>query len=222
MKIPEKIILWDWNGTLLNDALTCVNTMNHMLKRRRMPVLNLEFYKDVFGFPVIDYYRNIGFDFNKDSFEKLSVEFIDLYNRDMGSAPLAEGAKEVLEFFRASGRQNVIVSAMKQDMLINSVRDKGLDKYFTDILGINNIYAASKSSMAIEYVRREKLDISEILFIGDTEHDFEVAEEIGCRCILIVDGHQSEERLQATGAELVSSLSGLINSICKNVPKTIK
>lgn len=211
MVFSEHTIFWDWNGTLLDDAQTCMDTMNEMLKRRGMPVLNLELYKEVFGFPVYDYYRKIGFDFSRESFEDLSAEFIDAYTNALGSAPLAASAREVLEYFRLAGKQNVIVSAMRKDMLLRSVKGKGIDSYFTEILGIDNIYAASKSEMALKYVKSRKLDTSEIVFIGDTEHDFEVALEIGCRCILIADGHQSEERLRATGAEVLPSLGTLIN-----------
>lgn len=217
MIIHEKTIMWDWNGTLLDDAETCMDTMNQMLSRREMPLLNLELYKEVFGFPVIDYYQKIGFDFSRESFENLSVEFIDAYNQALALANLVENAYEVLEFFKNTGKNNIIVSAMKHDMLLQSVKDNGLEGFFSEILGLDNIYAASKSHMALEYVRDNAIRVEDIVFIGDTEHDFEVAREIGCRCILVADGHQSEERLLATGAEVITSLKKLLDTI---VPKS--
>ncbi len=210
MAILEKMLFWDWNGTLLDDAHTCLNTMNAMLRKRNMPELNLELYKEVFGFPVVNYYQKIGFDFTRESFEALSVEFIDAYNRALGSAPLAGKAKDVLEFFNREGKQQVIVSAMRQDMLLESVRNKGLEVYFTEILGIEDIYAASKSRMAKAWVEKQGLDAGDILFIGDTLHDFEVAEELGCRCLLVADGHQSEARLKHSGATVIRSLEDLL------------
>jgi phosphoglycolate phosphatase len=176
-----------------------------------MPELTLELYKEVFSFPVIDYYRKIGFDLNKESFENLSVEFIDAYNQALGSAPLAASAVRVLDHFKKTGKINIIISAMKQDMLVKSVKSKNLEGYFSAILGIDDIYAASKSHIAIEYVESHGLKVDGMVLIGDTEHDYEVAEEIGCRCILISDGHQSEQRLLATGARVVSSLDDLIH-----------
>ncbi len=208
--IPAKTILWDWNGTLLDDAATCMNTMNEMLLRRGMPELEIDLYKEVFGFPVIEYYQKIGFDFSKESFESLSVEFIDAYNKALGSAPLAADASRVLEYFKSIGKRNVIISAMKKDMLLNSVKGKGLTNYFTDILGIDDIYAASKSNIALDYVQHHLLDVSEIVLIGDTTHDYEVARDIGCRCILVADGHQSEKRLHTTGAEIIPVLNHLL------------
>lgn len=210
--IHEKIIFWDWNGTLLNDASICLSTMNSMVSRRQMQTLSLDRYREVFGFPVIDYYRAIGFDFREESFEDLSVEFIDQYTNALTDAPATDNAALVLKYFADAGKRNIIVSAMEHDMLIRSVEEKGLSGYFSTILGVDNIYAASKSQMALNFVRAEGIKATDIVFIGDTVHDFEVAEEIGCRCILVADGHQSEGRLRATDAEVISTLIELLPS----------
>jgi phosphoglycolate phosphatase len=210
MTIPQQIIFWDWNGTLLNDTDICVTTMNSMLSRRGMPTLTLDLYKEVFGFPVVDYYKKVGFNFDQESFENLSIEFIDAYQSALASAPLAKGAMKVIEKFIEIGKRNVIVSAMKHDMLLKSVEEKGLLDLFSDILGIETIYASSKSIVATEFVRNNKLNPKDILFLGDTTHDYEVAQEIGCRCILIADGHQNVSKLRMTSAEVISKLTDLL------------
>ena len=95
-------------------------------------------------------------------------------------------------------------------MLRRSVTEKGVKDYFTTILGIENIYAASKAQIANDFVVQHSIDVRDVVLVGDTTHDYEVAEDIGCRCILITDGHQSEERLRATGAEIVNSITDLL------------
>lgn len=218
MIINEQIIIWDWNGTLLNDAEVCLTTMNKMLNLRDLPTINISTYKDLFNFPVEEYYQKIGFDFQKESFEKLSVEFIDAYTLNLNTAPIVSGAEQVLKLLTSLRKENVILSAMKQDMLSKSVQEKGIENYFRDILGISDIYAASKVSLALEYVKKRDLSPENILFIGDTIHDYEVADEIGSRCILIADGHQSEERLRATGAIVLPALTSLLPYI---LPKSL-
>ena len=215
--INEKFIFWDWNGTLLNDTEICIDVMNDMLSKRNLTAIDAEHYKSVFGFPVIEYYKKLGFDFRVESFEQLSVEFIDAYTNTIQRAGLADQTEQVIRNFYSAGHENVIVSAMKQNMLEESVHSLQLGKYFTTILGIQDIYAAGKAEMAIAFVRSKSIDPADIVFIGDTTHDYEVACEIGCRCILIADGHQSEERLRATGAEVIPTLAGLLPSI---VPKS--
>ena len=62
MKIYNHII-WDWNGTLLNDRWLCVEAINQALNKRNLPMLTEGKYKDVFSFPVEDYYKKVGFDY---------------------------------------------------------------------------------------------------------------------------------------------------------------
>ena len=57
-------IIWDWNGTLLNDRWLCVEAINQALNKRNLPMLTEGKYKDVFSFPVEDYYKKVGFDFS--------------------------------------------------------------------------------------------------------------------------------------------------------------
>jgi phosphoglycolate phosphatase len=210
MLIKERNIFWDWNGTLLNDTYISLSIMNTMLGNRSMKLLNLEYYKEVFGFPVIEYYKKLGFDFNNESFETLSLEFIENYSVQMPSASLALDSELILKNFTDKGKNNIILSAMQRDMLVDLVIQTGLKGYFSEILGIENIYAHSKSAVAMEYIKKNKIPVDDILLIGDTLHDFEVANDIGCRCILITHGHQSEKRLIDSGACVIDSFSQLI------------
>ncbi|MBQ6533170.1 MAG: HAD family hydrolase, partial [Solobacterium sp.] len=60
-----KTVIWDYNGTILDDLDICLQIENEMLKERRMPAwpVDRETYLDHFGFPVIDYYYYIGYTF---------------------------------------------------------------------------------------------------------------------------------------------------------------
>jgi phosphoglycolate phosphatase len=210
MLVEEKYILWDWNGTLLDDTEICLSAMNKMLAKRKMNLIDLDCYKEVFGFPVVDYYKSIGFDFQKESFESVSVEFIDLYNNQSEHALLMPDCLEVLNSFKNTGKINIVLSAMQQEMLIDLIDRNGLSSFFTDILGIDNIYAHSKSAVGKEFVKANNIAPQDVLLIGDTLHDFEVASEIGCRCILVANGHQSEERLISSGAIVIKNLHELL------------
>ena len=56
-------VLWDFNGTVYDDMEACLRSVNEMLSERGLPVLSAEAYREVFDFPVKDYYAKIGFDF---------------------------------------------------------------------------------------------------------------------------------------------------------------
>lgn len=203
-------IIWDWNGTLLNDANLAVQTMNQMLERRGLPMLSFDDYKSVFTFPVKDYYQKIGFDFQKEPFEVPAQEFIDYYNSRVNECSLYEDTMRVLEYFRSIDVRQYILSAMEQAVLGNCLKHHQINGFFDYVSGLDNIYAVSKIENAHRLIAELKLDTSELVLIGDTVHDFEVATELGCQCVLIADGHQSKEVLQTTGALVIDSISQLL------------
>ncbi len=203
-----KTIIWDWNGTLLDDAEICRNIINKLLTNRNIPSLSIEKYKQIFTFPVKDYYRKAGFDFSKEAFEIPADEFMFSYHKIIKTASLHKGTNIILNFAKKKYKQ-FIVSAMEQDSLVNLVQKHNIHHYFKDISGINNHYANGKTSIAKILISEYKLNPEEICIIGDTIHDHEVAEEIGCKCILIADGHQSMSRLAKTGRNVLNNLTEL-------------
>ena len=105
-----KNVVWDWNGTLLNDVKVGVNTLNDMLGRRGLPLLSVEDYKEKFGFPVIDFYDRVGFDMEKESFHELSVDFVETYDKYAGEVGLNEGVREVLAGIQQTGVKQYVLS----------------------------------------------------------------------------------------------------------------
>ncbi len=206
-----RTIIWDWNGTLLNDIDLCVQTINVLLKKRNLPCLDKKRYKEVFSFPVKDYYQAAGFDFSKENFSIPASEFINQYNARVNNYHLHPGAIPFLEYFKSVGIRQFILSAMKQDKLDETVLHQNLLTYFESIHGLNNHYAHSKVEVGIQLMKSKNILQKETCIIGDTIHDYEVAQELGIKCILIADGHQSAARLKTTNTTVVSSLGDLKN-----------
>ena len=203
----RKTIIWDWNGTLLDDAEICRTAINKMLKARNLSELSLEKYREVFTFPVIDYYRQVGFDFDKEEWEPVAMEFINLYLSALNEVELTPFAKETLEKFKQKGYRQAIISAMQHDALLKSVSELGIYDYFDFIGGIGDHYGGGKVDNARNYFTVAGLNPDQVTLIGDTIHDSEVAAELGCKCILVTTGHQSLRRLKQTGLTVIKNLS---------------
>ena len=88
-----------------------------------------------------------------------------------------------------------------------------MDYLFTQLLGARDIYVKGKVAIALAWITQNDIDANDVLMIGDTVHDFEVAENIGCDCILIARGHNSKERLMSTGAMVLDSIEELIRVV---------
>ena len=208
-----KYIVWDWNGTLFDDAHVCIDVMNGMLERRGLKELTPERYREIFTFPVEDYYKAAGWDFSREPFAELAVEYITEYLRRAADCGLRQGAEEVLEELRERGHIQLIVSASEAAALMEQVRSCGIEGYFEAVLGLGNVFAATKDGLAREYMRAGGIAPEEVAFIGDTTHDWQVAGAIGCDCILIEGGHMSSRRLSETGCKILPALDGLLEAV---------
>lgn len=207
-------IIWDWNGTLLNDVPTGLSIINWMLaKRGKPPLRDLAHYREIFQFPVENYYRAAGLDFSSESFESMAADYITLYPIESQSCGLADGAKEALEAFRQAGFGQNILSASEQGLLERQLAKFAIAGYFSHIIGQADGYAVGKTERGLEWLRKEGIRPEDCILIGDTDHDAQTAEALGCRCILLSCGHQSRERLEQTGAEVVGSLREAVNFI---------
>ncbi len=198
-----KAIIWDYNGTLLNDLEIGVLAINSMLQQRNLPELSLSNYREVFTFPVKDYYQSIGFNFEKEDWDKTANEYIENYNNLLPQASVFPEAKKLLEYFAANKKQQFILSAMEHEMLWKAVTNDNIKHYFTEISGIEDIYATSKVENGKKMIQKYQLRSNEVCLLGDTTHDYEVAKALNIDCVLLANGHQSYERLQATGCDTV-------------------
>lgn len=203
-------IIWDWNGTLLNDVDMCIASMNQLLQVRDIPLINKELYKKVFTFPVQDYYQKIGVDFEKESFDVIGHQFMDLYFEALPNCQLHDGVEEVLKYFQKQGKRQFILSAMEHESLLQSLKDYGISDFFEGVFGIDNHLAAGKIDRAHQMVEEFNIDVSSSMMFGDTLHDKEVADEMAVDIIFIAHGHQSRNILEKAEVQVLQDINAII------------
>ncbi len=206
-------IIWDWNGTLLDDAWLCVEVMNGMLYRRGLPCLTPARYQDLFGFPVIDYYRRLGFEFSREPFDEVGTEFIVGYEKRRNECCLQPGADEVLKQFQKAGLVQSVLSAQKQFTLDEALTSFGIAHFITYKRGISDHYAAGKKEQGSRLMDELDIDPAQVLLIGDTTHDYDVAQAMGVECCLMVSGHHARGKLESCGVPVYERLITLADRI---------
>lgn len=205
-------IIWDWNGTLLDDAWLCVDILNRLLRERGLPVTDLERYQHEFMFPVETYYRSLGIDFSQESFEALTVDYMTEYDARRFECDLQSGARDVITMLAECGRTQSILSACEQSRLDEMVAFTGMKTQFSVVTGVDDCFAVGKVDQGKRLINELEYEPAQILMIGDTVHDYEVAAAMGIECILIPSGHCSRERASACGAVVLESLHNILTS----------
>lgn len=199
-------ILWDWNGTLLDDLQYGMDVRNRVFPAFHLPAVdNVESYHAQFTFPIRTYYERAGV--TDDIFDEVAHAWMAEYVRGFASVPLHGDARDVLEGFRRAGLRQAVLSASKRDMLEAQIASFGIRPYFAAVLGLADIYATSKQQIGCAYLQTCGFSAAETLLIGDTLHDADVARAMGVGCILVAKGHQSRETLLTAGFSVADSLT---------------
>jgi phosphoglycolate phosphatase len=216
--IPWRSVIWDFNGTLIDDCALAVEAINLQLARRRLPPLSVDEYRRVFGFPLADYHQRIGFDLSAETMSGLADEFHGAYLAGLPSRQLHAGVRMLLERIAAAGARQFVLSAMEEATLREALARLGVDGRFDAIYGLDHRMADSKLARGRDLLERFRLSASATLLIGDTDHDVDVARELGIAAVLVARGHQSAERLRALGVPVYDTFADLERALFDRAP----
>lgn len=208
-------ILWDWNGTLLDDVELSISAINKTLLEFKINSIDIDTYKKYYRFPISDFYLDIGFDFKSYSKSQITERFFLHYNLEFSKFNLFHNSKKkLLDKISSLGHNNYILSAREQQNLDYELNLLNLNYFFLKVYGASSSLRISKEQRLIQLISEKKIALSDTLLIGDTISDFELAKKTGIRCILFSGGHQSKERLSfMPNVMLVDSLESIIELI---------
>ena len=202
-------LMWDFNGTIFDDAWAGIDAVNNMLRERGLEEIpSIERYREIFDFPIEEYYRGLGFDFEKEPYEYLAPIWVALYNANAEKAGLCTNVKETMERVAENGIEQSVLSACELGMLERYLGKLGVREHLVEVMGLDNIHARSK--LALAYAWKEKHKDAKVLMVGDTTHDHETAEALGADCVLYAGGHQSREKLERCGCPIIDDISEII------------
>ena len=205
-----KYIIWDWNGTILDDLTANFEVENLLLQRRGIRLIkDIDEYKEKFQFPIIRFYESLDFDLENERFEDIAREYVLEFDEKFYELETFPDAENVIREFKYKGIEQIILSQTEQRWLEKQVAFHGMDYLFTELLGARDIYVKGKVGIALQWITRNDIDTADVLMVGDTIHDYEVAETLGCDCILIARGHQPKEKLLNTGTVVLDTIEEL-------------
>lgn len=199
-------IIWDWNGTLVDDVGTSLRSVNDMLSRRKLPEINMEQYYSYLDTPISRFYEHI-LDLSRESMDTITREFNEGYKKYFPA--LHSGAEALLARLQRAGKRQVILTSGNNQVIGRDITHFGIREFFSEIMGAEDLLAMGKVKRGVAWIGKQNVQPREMVMIGDTLHDYETAKAMGVDCILCAFGHQSEADLSTAGVPVVKSFSEL-------------
>ena len=203
-------VIWDFNGTLINDVLTAVCSVNDTLKKCNLPLTNVEEYRRNMDMPITKYYEK-HFDMSCVSFDFLSQEYHRGFEKYHHLLTPALGAAETVKQLHNRGIRQCVVSSFEQNRLMQLLEEFAFLPYLDGVCGAADNDCVSKIERGCRWIKEQGIDPKTALVVGDLSHDCELAQALNAPCLLFSGGHQDKERLQDCGAVVIDDLREVLD-----------
>lgn len=200
-------IVWDWNGTLLDDLRIVIDAVNHSMGVLGWDAIDEEGYRDHFTRPVRSFYDSlVGRMVTDDEWELLNEGFHDQYVTLVPTARLAPDAREALALVEGKGWSQSLLSMSPQDFLESVVQGAGLHGHFTTIDGLRGPTGGTKAEHLEEHMSGLGVEPGSTVVIGDTPDDAAAARHVGASVVLYDGGSHHLPTLEEVGAPIAHTL----------------
>lgn len=199
-------LVWDWNGTLLDDLQLVVTATNAAFASVGGPTITAEEHRSRFRRPVIAYYADVlGRPVDAEEFSRLDKVFHEAYRTGLATCRLAADARQALGAW--TGTQSLL-SMWFHDELVPTVEAYGLTGYFRRVDGLRaTIGGDRKAAYLAAHLAALGVDGTQVVLIGDSLDDADAARAVGARCVLYAGGLTDPARLRASGHPVAETLT---------------
>ncbi|MFF5053578.1 HAD family hydrolase [Micromonospora sp. NPDC000663] len=199
-------LVWDWNGTLLNDLSLVVASTNVAFASVGGPVVTPDEHRVRFRRPVADYYAEVlGQAVDAEAFARLDRIFHDAYRSGLTTCELAADARTAMASW--SGSQSLL-SMWFHEELVPTVHTFGLTGHFTRVDGLRATVGGDRKADSLQaHLAELGVDGGDVVLIGDSIDDADAARAVGGRAVLYTGGFTDPARLRTSGHPVADTLT---------------
>lgn len=211
--LKYKHVIWDWNGTLLNDTWISVYSINNVLSEFNHTKITIDKYREKFKFPISEFYESVGLHSGKQDHKVVADKFINCYFSKIKECKLHENVNYILNILKNVGIGCSILSSSPKEILLHSLSFFNINSFFGTVCGVDNNDGNGKLENGLRLLELLNINKRNIVLIGDTDNDYFIAKKLGIECILISNGHQERKRLEILDVSVIENITELIKQI---------
>lgn len=198
-------LIWDWNGTLLDDLSLVVDATNTAFASVGGRAVDSDEHRRVFRRPVAEFYAEIlQRAVDEEEFGRLDRIFHDAYRVGLTTISLAADAKEAIRSW--PGTQSLL-SMWFHEELVPALETYGLAGMFTRVDGLRTeVGGDRKAGHLARHLAELGISGADAVLIGDSLDDGSAADSVGAASVLYTGGFTHPHRLRASGRPTADTL----------------
>jgi phosphoglycolate phosphatase-like HAD superfamily hydrolase len=206
-------VVWDWNGTLLDDLDQVIAAVNATLGELGKSPISVATYGAHYQRPVRRFYESLlGRAVPDDEWNLIDRLFHDAYRSQLPDVSLAPDATKALQAVDAAGHTQSLLSMLLHDDLVNMASAFGVDRFMRRVDGLRGVRGVQKQASLEDHIEALGVPKKGVVIIGDALDDIAAARAAGTRCVMYDRGTFPREQIRQAGVPTSSSLMGALRA----------
>ena len=198
----KKLIIFDMDGTILNTLNDLMDAVNYALELNNYPLRNYEQIRKAVGNGVAMLVkRSLPTNVDEKTYKKVLTDFEEYYSKHSSDKTMPyEGMKKALIDLKNKGYLLACATNKIEDVA-NVLVERFYPDLFLTVCGDNGIRAKKPAADSVNEIQR-RLNVTnkdEVVYIGDSEVDYQTALNSGVTPIIVTYGYRTKEELNGLG-----------------------
>ena len=213
MEKQYSLIIFDWDGTLVDSIANIVTALGLAAKDVNLPLLDEEEYKSIIGLSLANIAQRLYPGIGSDAAEA----YIDAYRVHHHQLELSpsrpyHGVVDGLDWMTGLGLKLAVATGKRRHGLDRSMKANDFGHYFSASRCADESLSKPNPLMLEQLLSELQVPVEKALMVGDSSFDMEMAVNIGMDRAAVTYGAQGEESLLAHDPTVVAgSFSELSN-----------
>ena len=194
MPAKIKLIVFDWDGTLMDSEAQIVGCLHAAIADLGLEPMDDDTVKNVIGLGLREAIDTLVPDRN-DQFHQTFVECYRTHWFQSGESALFEGARDVLDIIREQDMLLGIATGKARRGLQRVLDETGLEPLFHATRCADEAHSKPHPQMLLEMMQQLGVEPDQTIMVGDTEYDMAMATRAGTGKVAVTTGVHTPERL---------------------------
>lgn len=194
---PFRLIVFDWDGTLMDSAAAIVTAIQGASRDLALPVPDAEHARHVIGLGLTDALAYLFPELQRAAYEDVANRYRFHYSVLDRGIPLFEGVAEMVADLAAAGFLLAVATGKGRRALDRALETTGLTPLFHATRCADETFSKPHPAMLLDLMDELGIDAARTLMVGDTTHDLAMARNAHVAPVAVAYGAHSRESLSA-------------------------
>lgn len=196
MNHEAKLIVFDWDGTLMDSAAHIVNCLQNAITELSLEPKTNDDLKNIIGLGL----REALFALYPQANDEELTALVDRYRKhffDPQTAPceLFTGARELVEELHAKDYFLAVATGKGRNGLDKVLKETGMGEFFPITRCADETHSKPHPQMMLDIIDYYGIEANEAIMVGDTEYDLQMASNAAAHSVAVTYGVHEKQRL---------------------------